>query len=79
METFFSCDPMQNQIAEVQLADGVTREFVTLVITEEFSDLINFYFYYKGKKITNEKQAREAGLSCVIITRMITYSIPLEP
>ena len=79
METLFSCDPQQIEKAEVLLADGITREFVNLVIEEEFSDLINFYFYYKGEKITNEKQARKAGLSCIIITRTITHSIPLEP
>ena len=79
MENFFTCDPMQNETAEVLLADGISKEKVSLVIEEEFSDLITFYFYYKGEKITNEKQARKAGISCIIITRIITHSVPLEP
>lgn len=72
-------DPMPDQqsaVAHVALENGLTKEVpITLVINEEYSDIVNYHFYYNNDKITNEVQARKHKIVAITLTKIIRINI----
>lgn len=70
-----SYDPYpSNETATAIHKDG-SEEKIMLVKDEEFSDIVWFHFYSKGKRIDSYEEAAEAGITSIRIESKINIHL----
>lgn len=70
-KTIFDPD-VNEQKAEVILTDGTT-EAITYVVDEEYSDLVVFHIYFRGKRYqtySDFEELKKLGVRAIRLTRV---------